>query len=62
MLPDFFGRILTRRLGLFLTCGSSRNDSCAPTKYTDGKTPSDIFMSAYPHPSPLGLYNLEYEK
>ncbi len=26
----------------------------APTKNSDGKTPSDIFMSACPHPSPLG--------
>ena len=50
----FFGRILAPRPWAFLTCDSSRNDSCAPTKNTDGKTPSDIFMSACPHPSPLG--------
>ena len=36
----------------------ARQNCCAPTKNTDGKTPSDIFMSACPHPSPLGLYGL----
>ena len=62
MLPDFFSdALLLAALGLFLTCDSSGNDSYAPTK-SPTKTPSDIFMSAYPHPSTLGLYNLEYVK
>ena len=33
----------------------ARQNCCAPTKNTDGKTPSDIFMSACPHPSTLGF-------
>ena len=37
MLPDYFGRILAPRPWAFLTCDSSRNDSYAPTKNSDGK-------------------------
>ena len=40
-------------------CAKHARQNCyAPTKNTDGKTPSDIFMPACPHPSPLGLYGL----
>ena len=37
MLPDFSDAFLLVALGLFLTCDSSRNDSCTPTKNSDGK-------------------------